>query len=42
MKIKIKGITIFKTKINKDSRGFFAEIYKKKKFKKKLYISLLI
>ena len=30
MKIKIKEITLFKSKINKDSRGYFAEIYKKK------------
>ena len=30
MKIKIKGIILYKSKINKDSRGFFKEIYKKK------------
>ena len=34
MKIKIKEITLFKSKINKDSRGYFAEIYKKKNLKK--------
>ena len=34
MKIKIKGITLLKSKINKDSRGYFAEIYKKKNLKK--------
>jgi dTDP-4-dehydrorhamnose 3,5-epimerase-like enzyme len=27
MKIKIKGIILYKSKINKDSRGFFKEIY---------------
>ena len=35
MKININGIKIFKTKIYKDSRGFFKEVYKKKKPKKK-------
>ena len=34
MKIKIKGITLYKSKINKDSRGYFTEIYKKKFLKK--------
>ena len=42
MKIKIKGIILYKSKINKDSRGYFTEIYKKKLLKKKSYISLLI
>ena len=41
MKIKIKGITLFKTKINKDSRGYFAEIYKKKNLKKNLIFHCL-
>lgn len=31
MKNKIKGIKIFKQNIYKDSRGFFKEVYKKKK-----------
>jgi len=34
MKIKIKGIILYKSKINKDSRGHFIEIYKKKLLKK--------
>ena len=34
MKIKIKGINLYKSKINKDSRGYFTEIYKKKLLKK--------
>lgn len=34
MKIKIKGITLYKSKINKNSRGYFTEIYKKKLIKK--------
>lgn len=34
MKIKIKGITLYKSKINKDSRGHFTEIYKKNLLKK--------
>ena len=34
MKIKIKGISLYKSKINKDSRGHFTEIYKKKLLKK--------
>ena len=33
MKVNIKGIKIFKSNIIKDSRGFFKEIYKKKKLK---------
>lgn len=35
MKININGIKIFKSKIYKDSRGFFSEVYKKKILKKK-------
>ena len=35
MKINIKGVKIFKSNIIKDNRGFFKEIYKKKKFKGK-------
>ena len=31
MKINIDGIKIFKTNIHKDNRGFFKEVYKKKK-----------
>ena len=34
MKIKIKGINLYKSKINKDSRGYFTEIYKKMLLKK--------
>ena len=41
MKIKIKGITIYKSKIYKDSRGYFAEIYKKKFLKKNLIFNCL-
>ena len=36
MKINIDGIKIFKSKIYKDSRGFFYEVYKKKLDKKEL------
>ena len=39
MKIKIKGIILYKSKINKDSRGYFTEIYKKKLLKKILYFT---
>ena len=39
MKINIKGITLYKSKINKDSRGYFTEIYKKKLLKKILYFT---
>ena len=35
MKINIHGIKIFKSKVYKDSRGFFYEVYKKKKLEKK-------
>jgi dTDP-4-dehydrorhamnose 3,5-epimerase len=35
MKKKINGIKIFKSDLKKDSRGFFKEIYKKKKLKNK-------
>ena len=35
MKIKIKGIKIFKSKIFKDNRGYFKEIYKKNQTNKK-------
>ena len=35
MKINIDGIKIYKSNVYKDSRGFFKEIYKKKKFKNK-------
>ena len=35
MKININGIRIFKSKIYKDSRGFFSEVYKKKILPKK-------
>ena len=38
MKINIKGIQIFKSNIIKDNRGFFKEIYKKKKLKSKQLI----
>jgi dTDP-4-dehydrorhamnose 3,5-epimerase len=41
MKIKIKGITLYKSKINKDSRGYFTEIYKKKLLKKNLIFHCL-
>ena len=41
MKIKIKGIAIYKSKIYKDSRGYFAEIYKKKFLKKNLIFHCL-
>jgi len=41
MKIKIKGITLYKSKINKDTRGYFAEIYKKKNLKKNLIFHCL-
>jgi len=41
MKIKIKGIAIYKSKIYKDSRGYFAEIYKKKLLKKNLIFHCL-
>jgi len=35
MKKKINGIKIFKSDLKKDSRGFFKEVYKKKKLKNK-------
>jgi dTDP-4-dehydrorhamnose 3,5-epimerase len=35
MKIKIKGIKIFKSKMFLDNRGYFQEIYKKNKVKNK-------
>ena len=35
MKIKIKGIKIFKSKIFFDKRGYFQEVYKKKKISSK-------
>jgi dTDP-4-dehydrorhamnose 3,5-epimerase len=35
MKIKIRGIKIFKSKVYKDSRGSFNEVYKKKNLSKK-------
>jgi dTDP-4-dehydrorhamnose 3,5-epimerase len=41
MKIKIKGIILYKSKINKDSRGYFTEIYKKKLLKKNLIFHCL-
>jgi dTDP-4-dehydrorhamnose 3,5-epimerase len=41
MKINIKGITLYKSKINKDSRGYFTEIYKKKLLKKNLIFHCL-
>ena len=41
MKIKIKGIILYKSNINKDSRGYFAEIYKKKLLKKNLIFHCL-
>jgi len=34
MKIKTKGIILYKSKINNDSRGYFTEVYKKKFLKK--------
>ena len=34
MKKNINGIKIFKSDLKKDSRGFFKEVYKKKKIKK--------
>jgi len=34
MKSSIKGIKIFKSNIYKDKRGYFKEVYKKKKIKK--------
>ena len=33
MKTNIKGIKIFKLQTHKDKRGFFVEMYKKKKLK---------
>jgi len=34
MKINIKGVKIFKSKVYKDSRGSFNEVYKKKIYQK--------
>ena len=41
MKIKIKGIILYKSNVNKDSRGYFTEIYKKKLLKKNLIFHCL-